>query len=155
MQNMVVVWRGRSVNTFWQSCWDVVVSAFAKRLGTKRCWLIWDWLDIMRSGKSCTTSNNKWEEEAGWGESKSGGLYVMHCPAMVQKLVAEAHQSHHDTIFHNATLAWEAVPRMQWKPVAATWAAHHSVSNSFVCLFLCSFTRFQSFLSFFSFEDQT
>ena len=52
----------------------------------------------MRSGKSCKTSNNKWEEEGGWGESKSGGLYVMHCPAMVQKLVAEAHQSHHDTM---------------------------------------------------------
>jgi len=50
------------------------------------------------------TSNNKWEEEGGWGESKSGGLHVMHpvaaavccfverphCQALGREIVASA-----------------------------------------------------------------
>jgi hypothetical protein len=57
------------------------------------------------------------------------------------KLVAEAHAS-----FRNAMVTGEAIPRMQREPVAAPWAAHHSVSNSIAssvlqssCIF--AFTR--------------
>ena len=73
-----MVWRGRGVKKSWQSCWDVVASAFAWQLGTRRCWMIWDWCDIVRSGQFMHRLQTVRGRRKEGGVSKSGSLHVMH-----------------------------------------------------------------------------